>query len=326
VGGSQPGALVEDALLASVIVPTRNSGPHLRRLLEALSQQTLSRQNFEVILGDDGSTDGSTEGLATADGWLRITKGPPLTSYAARNRAAAIARSKTLAFCDADCMPEPDWLEAGLAALRHSDVAAGAIHFTRPKRVTPWTLVDIDWFLNQQRMVNRGGCTGCNLFVRKTSFDVLGGFDESLPSGGDHDFALRCAAAGLSLHYAPDARVRHETRNSLRELLQKTIRVSYSAGARLFREGGRPTPLTRFYIPIVGVALSRARSGRSLRVDRERLALAGITPRLWTEVPALIFIYGVVPYLGFVARFRGWSAERRNQSAKRLAANPASSG
>ena len=104
-------------LAASVIVPVRNGRRHLEELLAALSGQTLPRDRFEVLIGDDGSTDGSTDGLATADGWVRVFSGPPRSSYAARNRAARAARAETLAFCDADCLPEPDWLEKGIAAV-----------------------------------------------------------------------------------------------------------------------------------------------------------------------------------------------------------------
>src|SRR5919199_563367 len=113
-------------LVASVIVPVRNDrGAHLRRLIDALARQTIGRERFEIVIGDDGSRDGSTKALPTADGWVRVLPGPALNSYAARNRAARAARSPVLAFCDSDCLPEPGWLEAGLAALEHADAAAG---------------------------------------------------------------------------------------------------------------------------------------------------------------------------------------------------------
>src|SRR4051812_39855832 len=108
----------------SVIVPVRNGGSDLRELLEKLSAQTLPRERFEVVVGDDGSTDGSAAGLDDGT-WVRVVPGPPLNSYAARNRAVHASRGAVLAFCDADCRPEPEWLEEGVRALESMDVAAG---------------------------------------------------------------------------------------------------------------------------------------------------------------------------------------------------------
>ena len=62
--------------------------------------------------------------------------GAPKTSYAARNRAAANTRGDVLAFCDSDCLPEPRWLEAGLAALENADIVAGEVAFMPPARPT----------------------------------------------------------------------------------------------------------------------------------------------------------------------------------------------
>src|SRR4051794_28055071 len=127
----------DGVLDVTVVVPVRNDrGGQLRALIEGLSRQSLPRGRFEVVVGDDGSSDGSTRDLATDDGWLRVAHGPPRSSYAARNRAAAAARpSRAFAFVDSDCVPEPDWLEQGLAALAAgADAAAGEIVFAPPER------------------------------------------------------------------------------------------------------------------------------------------------------------------------------------------------
>jgi GT2 family glycosyltransferase len=64
-------------LAISVVVPVRNGRAHLEKLIPALEAQSLARDLFEVLIGDDGSTDGSTDGLETTDGWLRVFPGPP---------------------------------------------------------------------------------------------------------------------------------------------------------------------------------------------------------------------------------------------------------
>src|SRR3954447_17338994 len=126
----------------SVIVPVRNGGADLTELLKTLSLQTVGRDRFEVVIGDDGSTDGSADGLDD-DTWVRVVPGPPLNSYAARNRAVRASLAPVLAFCDADCRPEPEWLEEGLRALASMDVAAGRIRFIPPEDRTVWSLIDV---------------------------------------------------------------------------------------------------------------------------------------------------------------------------------------
>jgi glycosyltransferase involved in cell wall biosynthesis len=203
--------------LVSVIVPVRNDrGAYLRTLLDALASQTLPRSSFEIVIGDDGSTDGSTEGLPTDDGWVRVLVGPPRNSYAARNRAARAARAPVLAFCDSDCRPEPDWLEAGLAALEGAELAAGRIRFIVPERRTIWTLMDMDSTKDHEREVAIANAETANLFVHREVYERLGGFDDSIPEHGDFDFALRAVASGARLVYAPEAVAWHPTRDPAR--------------------------------------------------------------------------------------------------------------
>lgn len=302
------------ALLASVVVPARNAGCALGDLIDALSRQTISTKRFEVVLADDGSTDGSIESLETGDLQVRVTSGAPTTSYAARNRGASISRARTLAFCDADCIPAPDWLEQGLDALENVQIAVGAVRFVPPNRATAWGLVDMEWFLDARRMVERGGVLTCNLFIHRATFERLGGFDHSLPSGGDYEFGTRARSAGIEPLYIDSAVVRHPTRQGPSELLRKIWRVNYSAGTLEYRAGRRPSILKRFYIPFLGVGLSRRRQGRPLGLDRARLLESGVTTTFLDDLRAAPLIYLVIPYLALAARHRGWRAAARSSA------------
>jgi glycosyltransferase involved in cell wall biosynthesis len=299
-------------LAVSVIVPVRNGREHLERLVPALEAQTLERPSFEVVVGDDGSDDGSTEGVATEDGWLRVAPGPPANSYAARNRAVRASRGAVLAFCDADCVPEPGWLEAGLAALAATDLAAGRMRFIVPERRTVWTLLDMDGSKDHARQVRHGTAETCNLFLRRELYDRVGGFDDTLPEHGDFDFVQRCVAGGARLSYAPEAVVWHPARVAAKPFLRALWVYCRWYAARESRAGRLPEALKlRNWVPLVQPLRARGRYGRSIAPDRSWLAENGVHPG-WAEVAlALPLMYVVVPYLRGAAELRGYLDGRR---------------
>jgi GT2 family glycosyltransferase len=308
-----------EGLAASVIVPVRNGRHHLELLLAALERQTLPRERFEVLIGDDGSTE-PVEDFETEDGWVRVLKGSPRSSYAARNRAAGAPRAPILAFCDADCQPEPDWLEGGIAAVEGSDaktVAAGRVRFLVPDRPTVWTLVDMDTTKDHRREVEIGNAETANLFVRREFFEALDGFDDTIPEHGDFDFALRAVAAGAHLEYAPEAVVWHPTRDTAKPFLRMVWIMHRWYAAREVRAGRRPLGLKlRWWIPPMH-ARWRRRSGRSLGLDRWWLGQNGVTPRLRDDLRAVPILYGLMPLIAGVAQMRGWWDGRRLRAATR---------
>ncbi|MCA9433091.1 MAG: glycosyltransferase family 2 protein, partial [Candidatus Omnitrophica bacterium] len=102
------------ALKASVIIPMYNAASDIPNLLEALAAQTVIPE--EVILVDDGSTDGSVD---TAEEWrgnhpdypLRILKQENRGPAKARNYGADESVGEILIFTDSDCLPDPGWVE-----------------------------------------------------------------------------------------------------------------------------------------------------------------------------------------------------------------------
>lgn len=301
----------KEGVSITVVAPVRDMDEQAQMLVHALDRQTFPRDRFELILADDGSTSGAIGQLASADEHVRVLHGPRANSYAARNRAAAVARGAILASCDADCVPEPEWLERGAAALRHADVVAGLIRFIPPQRPTIWALLDMSTFLDQERAVKSGYGLGGNLFFRRELFEHVGGFDDSQPNQGDYDFVSRCVAAGAKLTFAAEAVVWHPTRNSARSFLHKLWAVNRRYAEREAVAGRKPEGLKlRNLAPVVQTLRGRKRVGRSLGLDRERLAESGIRPGLWDDVRALPLIYVLVPYLSAFAQLQGWTAVR----------------
>ena len=102
-----------------------------------------------------------------------------------------------LAFCDADCVPEPGWLEHGIAALESADLVAGRIRFISPARRTVWTLIDMDTSKNQKALAARGLAETANLFIRRELFDRFDGFDTSDNGYGDYELVQALCRVGL---------------------------------------------------------------------------------------------------------------------------------
>jgi hypothetical protein len=155
----------------SVVVPVRNRRALLRDLLDALAGQTES--DHEVIVVDDGSSDGSGE-----EAELDIRQGRPVIvvrtdgvgAVAARCAGVKAARADLLAFTDSDCRPHRDWLAAGVAALdRGADVVQGRTVPTRPVRPLERAV---------QVPAEDGIYATCNVFYRRAAYDRAGGFDQ----------------------------------------------------------------------------------------------------------------------------------------------------
>lgn len=293
--------------VATVVVPIRNAAAYLPILLAALEGQTISRDRFEVVLADDGSTDGSTDGLESDDGWIRVVRGPAVNAYAGRNRAARVARTPVVAFCDADCRPEPDWLESGLAALERADLVAGRIRFMVPPHPSIWSLLDVEMTKDHELQVRLGVAETANLFVRRDVFEQLGGFDDRQPGYGDYEFVSRSVANGARLAYEPRAVVWHPTRDEGLSFLRNLWSMNASYAAYETRAGRRPLGLRiRSWIPIVQTARARRRFGLSMGPDRRCLRANGISPRLSDDLRALPIIYIVIPYLRCFAQIQGW--------------------
>jgi glycosyltransferase involved in cell wall biosynthesis len=304
-----PGARTE--LAASVVVPVRDGADDLRVLLAALAAQTVPPERFEVLVADDGSVDDVAQ-LTEPYANVRLLRGPRVNAYAARNRAAAVARGSVLAFIDADCRPDARWLEAGLRALESAELAAGMIRFAVPARRTVWSLLDVDTFKDHARQVQSANAETANLFVSRELFERAGGFGDDEPGHGDFDLVARCVELGGRLVFAAEAVVEHPTRDRARPFLATVWEMHRSYAAREARAGRLPDGLKlRSWVPLVQPLRARRRFGRSFRLDRRRLAECGVRPRLREDIAAVPLIYLLLPYVGGVAQLRGWRDARR---------------
>jgi glycosyltransferase involved in cell wall biosynthesis len=216
-----------------VIVPARNAAGKVGRLIAAMEGQTASRELFELVIVDDCSSD-ETAAAVRASGVTTLIELPARGgAYVARNRGIEGARGEILAFTDADCQPAPDWIECGLRSLQSSgaDLIAGRFDVPLGERPSIAELVDFASFYDQEDFVSRGVAATGNLWIRRNVISDIGGFDESLMSGGDMDLTGRAVGAGYRLEYDGAVVVTHAP-ESYWHLAKKGYRLGEAAAAR----------------------------------------------------------------------------------------------
>ena len=215
----------------SVIIPVFNNSEALKKCLEALENQTLSKSLYEVIVVDNGS-DEDIKAVVSQFGQAFATYESRPGSYVARNKGISLAKGEVIAFTDSDCIPAQDWIERGVAHLLRvpeCGLVAGKIElfFKNPDQPTAVELHQSVQAFDQKRYVEqwRFGATA-NLFTFRSVIDNVGSFDETLKSSGDLEWGQRVSLTGYKQVYSHETCVAHPARNSLAQLSRKMVRVT----------------------------------------------------------------------------------------------------
>jgi cellulose synthase/poly-beta-1,6-N-acetylglucosamine synthase-like glycosyltransferase len=218
----------------SVIIPVKDRRELLALALDGLAAQTYD--DFEVVVVDDGSTDGSGELAAArtiAGRPVRVVPGGGRGAVRAREAGVAAARGDVLAFTDSDCVPSPRWLELAVAAIdAGADGANGRTAPARPPRP----------FERTMGSGTEGLYPTCNVLYRRAALDAAGGFDAEAGArwgfrldrrsrgdgfGEDTLLAWRVLRAGGRIEYVPDALVSHAVLPpDVPELVSRTLRAA----------------------------------------------------------------------------------------------------
>ncbi len=180
----------------SVIIPTYNRAAWVGEAAASVSAQTF--RDYELMVVDDGSTDGTGEALASLGGRLKVLRLEERRGVsAARNRGAAEARGEWLAFLDSDDLWLPEKLSQQMAYLKsHPECAicqTEEIWIRNGVRVNPpktHRKAGGDIFLQS---LGRCLVSPSAVVLRRRLFEELGGFDETLPAAEDYDLWLRIA-------------------------------------------------------------------------------------------------------------------------------------
>ncbi|NEU76750.1 glycosyltransferase [Hassallia byssoidea VB512170] len=218
-------------VFVSVIIPVFNDSDRLKLCLQALENQTYSKDLYEVIVVDNASQE-DIKSVVSQFSQAKFAYESQPGSYAARNQGISIAKGEILAFTDSDCIPALDWVEKGvenLLSTPNCGLVAGRIDlfFKNPDQPTAVELYEsIAMDFPQERSLKKDhyGVTA-NLFTFKHVIDSVGRFDDTLKSGGDLEWGQRVFAAGYKQVYADDACVAHPSRHSYSQLYKRVARI-----------------------------------------------------------------------------------------------------
>ena len=216
----------------SIIIPVYNDNNFLKVCLTALTEQTYSKDHFEIIVVDNNSDEDVSQ-ITNQFEHVILAYETTAGSYIARNTGLSLAKGDIIAFTDADCIPQPDWLEQGVATLTQRPnigLVAGRIElfYRDPKKPKSFELYDsLTMGFPQEDFVKDShfGATA-NLFTFRSVLDKVGGFDENLKSAGDRQWGKRVYDSGYEQVYNNNVCIRHPARYSWADVKKRAIRIT----------------------------------------------------------------------------------------------------
>ena len=294
----------------SVLIATRERRDLVLRCLDGLASQAADAGSFEVIVADDGSTDGTAEAVEAFEApfalkLLRLEKSGQAT---AQNAALEAASGRVCLVLDDDVRPDPELVGEHLAA--HTGpapvLAIGRLTQRRARRR--------DWYAHafadswnrhfderEAGSTDWSACYGANFSARRDGLRAIGGFPTGLPVGEDAVLAYRLQDSGHQPVYVPGAHVIHDDQKGRHRLIEDSL-----------RQGRGDISLAELHPPMLATMLGwfGAATGREIALRRLLLALRA-SPHL------LAALGGLLPGAGrkeiwfqLVSRYAFWRGVR----------------
>ena len=214
----------------SVIIPTFNSAKVLKACLESLTNQTVSGEAYEIIVVDDGSTDETKDVVSKypVKYVYQQNHGPAV----ARNNGVSHAQAETILFTDADCEPQPNWIEEMIKPMEDSEViGVKGAYKTRQKEIIA-RLVQVEYEHKYERMKKFKYIDFVDTYAagyRKDVFLKYEGFDERYPKASveDQELSFRLSRGGYKMVFNPEALVYHKHSARLMDYLRKKYKIAF---------------------------------------------------------------------------------------------------
>ena len=193
----------------TIVIPTYNRREYLKKALESIAGQTCEHSEFEVLIIDDFSTDGTEDMVKEfskeADFRISYFKNNKKGQTIARNKGFKLAKGAIVVSTDSDTEADPDWLKGGLGCFK--DEAVSAVEGRIIARGKP------EPFYHTLYNEEGGAYQTANMLYRREILERVGYLDETLNQwgnfGSDYDLALRVIEGGGKIVFAKDAIVYH---------------------------------------------------------------------------------------------------------------------
>ena len=209
----------------SVVVPHYQDPASLDACLTALTAQTFAKTDYEIVVADNASPIGVAAVEQVIAGRARLTVATEKGAGPARNAGVAASLGELLAFTDCDCVPEPGWLAAGIAALAKVPLIGGRMTVSTTADPSGAEIFETLFaFDNEDYVARKGFTVTANLFCARATFDAVGPFRTGVSE--DTEWCWRVRDRGFAIAYAPDATVAHPARPDWPSLVKKWGRLS----------------------------------------------------------------------------------------------------
>jgi len=256
--------------LISVIIATHNSEPFIERCLLSLTSQSYPRENFEIIIVDDGSNDKSVE-LSRKNGADKVIETEPCTLGKARNIGAQEARGKFFTFFDSDCIAKDGWVKTIAKELEKNDAISGPVLNGNTQSLMAWAdyLLEFSEFNEHKKRSIINFMPGCNQACTREAFEKTEGFPDKRLSD-DVYFGFLLNEAGKRIVFVPEFKMYHLCRTELKKLESnqellgryffRTIGMTHSSYDKLIK--------SRWYIPGIFFLKIGSRAKHAVRAKK----------------------------------------------------------
>lgn len=192
----------------TVVVPVYNAMRFLPQTVPALLEALAAHRAAELVIVDNGSTDGSPQWVAGHAAAARQLARPGATISALRNAGAQAGTGALLSFVDADCVVPPGYFVTAERVMMDRAIAGCGSRYLLPENPhwveRVWQHLHDEPEHGQAIYVPAG-----NFVVRRSAFQAVGGFREDLVTGEDADLGLRLTERGYVIRQSPEVSVRH---------------------------------------------------------------------------------------------------------------------
>ena len=307
--------------LVSVVIPAYNAEAYLGRTLESVSRQTY--RNIEIVVVDDGSTDGTAGVIAEAarrDHRIRAVPGPHRGTAAARNLGASVTTGELLAPCDADDLWHPQKVERQVTALERASARTGVVYCWSDGIDEHDAVIFPAWKRERAEgdvfhaMVadSLPGCGSVPL-IRRRCFDAAGGYPERAAPNDDWPLFIALAAI-CEFAVVPQALVGYRLRSGSvsgdYELMERTLAADTRWIVETWPDTPRRVLRRRAYTVACYLSFLAARRGHVGRALRYRLRAVAARPAELVSASWVGFHYLWIAQLFGVRRYY-WAFWRR---------------